>query len=78
MKIKSVFSAQLLSTSKSESKNGNTYYNVTIFCPESGEAGQMNVNESIFNSLVPGRSYSFSAEWNDKYNTFRIIGADDE
>lgn len=78
MKINAEFKALLLNTSMNEGKNGNTYYNVTIFCPESGEAGQMNVTENVFKNLVTNSTYKFVGEWNDKFNTFRIIGAYDE
>ena len=59
MKINSTFNAQLLSTSVTTSKDGRNFYHITIFVPSSGEAGQMNVSENLYNSLVIGQSYDF-------------------
>lgn len=78
MKINSKFNAQLLSSSVTTSKDGRNFYHITIFVPSSGEAGQMNVTEDLYNNLVTGSEYTFVAEWNDKYNSFRVIGVDDE
>lgn len=78
MKIECVFNAKLLSTNSTQGKNGTMYHQATIFCPDSGEAGQLNVNEAIFKDLVIGSDYKFHAEWNDKYTSFRIIGAENE
>lgn len=76
MKINCDFNAQLLSTNTSTSKNGTVYHQATIFCPDTGEAGMLNVSEDVANKLVVGSSYKFYAEWNDKYSSFRVYGVE--
>lgn len=78
MKINSKFTAQLLSTSVTTSKDGRQFYHITIFVPSTGEAGQINVSEDLYKSLVTGQSYDFIGEWNDKYNSFRVVGVDND
>lgn len=78
MKIITQFCAQLLSTSTTQSKDGRNFYHATIFVPSTGEAGQLNVSEDTYKNLVSGETYDFVAEWNDKYNSFRVIGVADE
>lgn len=78
MKIDCRFNAKLLSTNSTTGKNGTVYHQATIFCPDTGEAGQLNVSENVAKDLVIGSDYEFHAEWNDKYSSFRIIGATNE
>ena len=78
MKINCNFSAQVLATNKNVLSDGRTYFNVTLFVPSSGEAGQLNISESIFNELIPGTTYDFKAMYNDKYKNLSIIGAENE
>lgn len=77
MKISCNFSAQVLATNINESKDGKSYYNCTVFIPSSGEAGQLNISESVFALLESGNTYSFKAEYNDKYNNFRVVGVNE-
>ena len=75
MKIVTNFEAQVLATSRSSSKDGNnTYFHATIFIPESGEAGTLNIPEKLYNELIAGQLYELVAEYNDKYNSFRLVG----
>lgn len=74
MKINCNFSAQVLATNVNNSKDGKSYYNATVFIPSSGEAGQLNITESMYGVLESGNTYDFKAEYNDKYNNFRVVG----
>lgn len=74
MKINCNFRAQVLATNVNNTKDGKSYYNATVFIPSTGEAGQLNINENLFNDLSSGETYDFKAEYNDKYNNFRVVG----
>lgn len=74
MKISCNFSAQVLATNHQVSKDDRVFYNATIFIPSSGEAGSINISEDIAKKLIPSEVYNFSAEYNDKYNNFRVVG----
>lgn len=74
MKINCNFSAQVLALNVNNSKDGKSYYNATVFIPSSGEAGQLNITDSLFAMLESGNTYDFKAEYNDKYNNFRVVG----
>lgn len=74
MKISCNFSAQVLATNIAIGKDDRRFYNATVFIPSSGEAGQLNISEDLFNQLVSGDTYSFRAEYNDKFNSFRVVG----
>ena len=78
MKINCNFSAQVLATNKNVLSDGRTYFNVTLFVPSSGEAGQLNISESLFNELIPGSTYDFKAMYNDKYKNLSIVGVENE
>lgn len=78
MKINCNFSAQILATHVNYSKDGKPFYNATVFIPSNGEAGQLNISENIFNELESGSAYDFKAEYNDKYNSFRVVGLNNE
>lgn len=74
MKISCTFSAQVLATNIAIGKDDRRFYNATVFIPSSGEAGQLNISEDLFNQLSSGETYSFRAEFNDKFNSFRVVG----
>lgn len=74
MKISCNFSAQVLATNYNVSKDDRRYYNATIFVPETGEAGSINISEDLYKDLISGSTYDFKAEYNDKYNNFRVVG----
>lgn len=74
MKISCTFTAQVLATNIAVGKDDRRFYNATVFIPSSGEAGQLNISENLFNELESGKSYSFQAEYNDKFNSFRVVG----
>ena len=78
MKINLTFSAQVLATNTNISKDGRAFHNMTVFVPSSGEAGQLNISDELFSSLVPGNSYTFRGEYNDKYNNFRVVGVEND
>lgn len=77
MKINCKFSCQVLATNINTTQDGKSYYNTTVFIPSTGEAGQLNITEKIFNDLVCGSSYTFNAEFNDKYKSFRVVDIDE-
>lgn len=74
MKIPVNFSAQVLATNINNSKDGKSYYSATVFIPSIGEAGSINITESLYGILDSGCTYEFRAEYNDKYNNFRVVG----
>lgn len=74
MKINCNFRAQVLATNVNNTKDGKSYYNATVFIPSTGEAGQLNISENLYNELSSGVTYDFKAEYNDKYNNFRVVG----
>lgn len=76
MKIACNFKAQVLATNINTSKDGKEYYNATIFIPETGEAGAISISEDTYKSIIPSESYSFKAEYNDKYSSLRVIGVE--
>lgn len=74
MKIPVNFSAQVLATNINNSKDGKSYYSATVFIPSIGEAGSINISENLYALIESGNSYEFKAEYNDKYNNFRVVG----
>ncbi len=78
MKLVTKFNAQVLATNVNYSKDGKAYHNMTVFVPSSGEAGQLNISEILYSKLVPQTEYTFVGEYNDKYNSFRVVGIENE
>lgn len=78
MKLNLTFAAQVLATNTNISKDGRAFHNMTVFVPSSGEAGQLNISDDLFNVLVPGNDYLFRAEYNDKYQNFRVVGVEND
>ena len=78
MKINVNFVAQVLATNKNVLSDGRIFFNVTLFVPASGEAGQLNINEALFTELIPNQTYVFNGVYNDKYKNLSIIGVSDE
>lgn len=74
------FEAIILATTTKEGKEGRKYYNASIFVPSSGEVGSLGCSEDAYNHIVPDVAMPqiVRAEYNDKYNSFRIVGVDDE
>lgn len=80
MKISCNFECQLLACNVViSSKDDRRYYNATVFIPSSGEAGQLNIKEELYNKLVDrfGEVITFKGEYNDKYNSFYVVGIDE-
>ena len=71
------FKAIVLATQVKEGKEGRKFYNASIFMPDSeGEVGSVGMSEDAYKSCVPDVStpQTLRAQYNDKYNTFRIVG----
>ena len=81
MKINVQFKALVLATQVNESKDGRKFYNASIFLPENnGEVGVVPVSEDAYHNIVPSMDTPvlLSAEYNDKYNSFRVVGVSHE
>lgn len=77
MKVSVNFKAIVLATQVKEGKEGRKFYSASIFMPESdGEVGNIGMSEEAYKSCVPNitQIQDLTAEYNDKYNSFRIVG----
>lgn len=77
MKINANFDAIVLSKKENVTSEGKHYFNITVFCPESGEAGQLPCSESVFGEIkdsVLNKPVKIFAEYNESYKSFRITG----
>lgn len=74
------FEAIVLATQIKEGKEGRKYYNASIFVPSSGEVGSLGCSEDAYNNIIPDvvSVQKLQAEYNDKYNSFRIVGVENE
>ena len=79
MIVKVKFSAIVLATQTKEGKEGRKFYNASIFLPDSdGEVGSVGMTEDAFKECIPDVTTPvlLRAEYNDKYNSFRIVGVE--
>ena len=77
MKVTVKFNAIVLATQSRDSKDGRKFYNASIFMPDSdGEVGNIGISEEVYKKCVPDVTavQTLTAEYNDKYNSFRIVG----
>lgn len=77
MKVSVNFKAIVLATQAKEGKEGRKFYSASIFMPYSdGEVGNIGMSEEAYQSCRPDVSseQELHAEYNDKYNSFRIVG----
>lgn len=77
MKVTVNFKAIVLATQVKEGKEGRKFYSASIFMPDSdGEVGSIGISEEAYKNCVPDVSalQELHAEYNDKYNSFRIVG----
>lgn len=74
------FEAIVLATTTKDGKEGRKYYNASIFVPSSGEVGSLVCTEDAYNNIIPDvvNVQNLHAEYNDKYNSFKIVGVDNE
>ena len=76
MKVTVKFEAIVLATQSRDSKDGRKFYNASIFLPESdGEVGSIGISEDAYKKCIPDvkSPVMLTAEYNDKYNSFRIV-----
>lgn len=76
MKINTEFKAMVLASNVNQGKDNKSYYSATIFLPNSGEAGSINITEEVFYKIRLNEENTFQAEYNDKYSSFRVIGVE--
>lgn len=77
MIVKVNFKAIVLATQVKEGKEGRKFYNASIFLPDAdGEVGSVGMTEDAYQHCIPDVSSEqiLKAEYNDKYNSFRIVG----
>ena len=77
MKINSNFDAIVLSKKENVTSEGKHYFNLTVFIPETGEAGQLPCSESVFGDLKDNslnKPIKLYSEYNDSFKSFRIVG----
>ena len=77
MKVTVNFKAIVLATQVKEGKEGRKFYSASIFMPDSdGEVGSIGISEEAYKNCVPDVTafQDLTAEYNDKYNSFRIVG----
>lgn len=75
----------VLAITSNEYKDKNTgelktFYQAQVFCPDSGEAGSIGVNDDLLKSLKPDptKVITFNAEYNDKYGKLSLKGVSNE
>ena len=76
MKVQVKFKAIVLATQTRDSKDGRKFYNASIFIPDSdGEVGSIGISEDAYKKCIPDVTtpIELTAEYNDKYNSFRIV-----
>lgn len=74
MRIATKFSAMVLRSIATQSKDGkNTYYKLSLEDTVSGEAGTISCTEDVANSVQRFQQYICSAEFNTEYSSFRIV-----
>lgn len=72
MKIQSTVRCTVLAKNEQKSQDGkNTYYNIAVLIGT--EAGNLKCTESAYNEAMVGVLSDFIAEYNDSYNTFRLV-----
>ena len=72
MKVTSIVKAQVLAKNKTKSQDGKTdYFNLAVLI--GGDAGNLKCTEDVFERAQIGEVAEFGAEYNDQYNTFRLV-----
>lgn len=79
MKVSVNFEAIVLATQVKEGKEGRKFYSASIFLPDSdGEVGSIGISEDAHKKCIPDVTtpVKLTAEYNDKYNSFRIVNVE--
>ena len=72
MKVTGTVRAQVLAKNTTKSQDGkNTYYNLAVLI--GGEAGNLKCLEDVFDCANVGEVTDFGYEFNEQYNTFRLV-----
>ena len=76
MKIQSTAKLQVIAKGEpTKSPDGkSTYYKVTVL--QGAEAGQISVNEELYNLLRVGETTSLVLEYNDAFKSLKVINID--
>lgn len=72
MKLDCTLKTEVIGKSKDVSKDGRTtYYRLTLM--QDPEAGKLSCSEEIYDMVQKGSTYTFKAQFNDEYKSFRLI-----
>lgn len=76
MRIQSTVRCTVLAKNEQKSQDGkNTYYNLAVLIGT--EAGNLKCTEDAYTESMIGVVSDFVAEYNDQYNTFRLVSCKD-
>lgn len=73
MKLLMTGNYQILKALEEPGKEGKTYYKISIFDPDSGEAGVISCTEDVIKKAAINKINYVVIEYNDKTNWLRAV-----